>query len=277
MHFKKVLCLLVLTVFFFSGKCQKFVFELEPGLKFAGLSLQQNTAQINGSGLGIYEFYQNNTVNNYRQSNASNKLGLEPYLNLNFLEINNKWNLGMGLSTYTSRSLIYISCKGQSYLPYLDKEEYTEHISKRLNTRWQQFYIYATRDFPKFNQHSRFLQNSLTIGFGINKPSVFNPENQIEFYQSYLNNQLGYQKNIIYEKMNFWGSNAPFISFKYEFRFYKKQPFDISITYIQGFSTQYTFQLSAQATDGSAILAQSLNKGSGIRIGVSKPFQIKSK
>ena len=257
---------------------QKFIFELEPGLKFAGMSFQKNSGNINDVVPSIYTFQNINRVNAFQNIKHTNKFGLEPLINLSLIRINDRWKLGIGLSSYITKSQINLSCKGYSYLTYLDSNTiYTEYISKQLIARYNQFYIYSTLNIGK----SSYLTNNVSFGFGINKPSIFNTKNEKEYYQSYLYNQQGYVKTISLNKSHIWGYCQPFMSIKYELGFhYKKHSndfFTFFVMYVQGFSPQYSFHLTAQNNNGKTIDVSSINKWSGLRIGISKSFVFEKK
>lgn len=257
---------------------QKFIFELEPGLKFAGMSFQKNSGNINDVYPSIYNFQNINRVNAFQNIKHTNKFGLEPLINLSLIKINDRWKLGIGLSSYISKSQIKLSCKGYSYLTYLDSNTiYTEYISKQLIARYNQFYIYSTLNIGK----SSYLTNNVSFGFGINKPSIFNTKNEKEYYQSYLYNQQGYVKTISLNKSHIWGYCQPFMSIKYELGFHNKKHsndfFTFFVMYVQGFSPQYSFHLTAQNNNGKTIDVSSINKGSGLRIGISKSFVFEKK
>lgn len=266
---------LIATLFFWQvALSQKFIFELEPGLKLGGLSFQKNNCAINSAGSTIYNFYEQNNVPAYQRGLNTNQFGIEPYLNATLFQIGNKWKFGLGLSTYISKSRLTISSKGNSYLTNADpKKVYTEYVSKKCMTQYQQFYVYATRCFPNFNQKVKYFSTSITFGIGINKPSMFNPQNQNEIFQSYLKNQLGYEMIITSEKNKFWGYHSPFLTLKYELTLFKKHPVQFFAMYVQGFSNNYSFQLSGQSIDGGSIVSKSINRGSGIRFGISKRLE----
>ncbi|MCF8330720.1 MAG: hypothetical protein K9I37_10315 [Crocinitomicaceae bacterium] len=257
---------------------QKFIFELEPGLKFAGMSFQKNSGNINDVAPSIYTFQNINRVNAFQNIKNTNKFGLEPLINLSLIRINDRWKLGIGLSSYITKSQINLSCKGYSYLTYLDSNIiYTEYISKLLIARYNQFYIYSTLNIGK----SSYLTNNVSFGFGINKPSIFNTKNEKEYYQSYIYNQQGYVKSISLNKSDIWGYCQPFMSIKYELGFHNKKHlhdfFTFFVMYVQGFSSQYSFHLTAQNNNGNSIDVSSINKGSGLRIGISKSFVFEKK
>jgi hypothetical protein len=250
---------------------QKIIFELDPGLKFAGYSFQENKGNLSDLNSSGYAFQEVNRISCFQNINYTNKFGLEPHINFSFIQLNNKWKLGFGLSSYILKSQINLSSKGYSDLPFLDSTTiFTEYISKQLITKYQQYYFFAIYDLGKNN----YLSHNLAFGFGVNKPSIFNPKNEKEFYQSNLQNQLGYIKSTTINKSDFWGYYLPFAKIKYELSVHSKkhavESFTFFVLYIQGIISPYKFELSGQTFDEKTIDVSSINRGSGIRIGISK-------
>jgi hypothetical protein len=264
--------LLILNVF-----SQHFIFEVSPGLKFYGLSFQKTNGEIEDGGSNSYTFENIKKNGSYENISFTNKLGLEPELNVAFLKVNENWKISLGISTFIVRSRINANTAGKSYLFNADSSIiYTEYISKQLINRYNQFSFFATRTFQTKTKLDKIIINSLTLGFGINEPSRFNTRNEKEFYESYLYNNYGYEKEVTFQKSNYFGFLSPILIFRYGLEIQnKKNDFGLlklNFSYIQGFSDYNSFILKSSSIGGASMNVESINHGSGFRIGISKTF-----
>lgn len=274
--------ILLFCGFVFNGFSQHFIFELTPGLKFYGSSFQETTGTITQGGNNSYAFSDIKRVSTYDKLGFISRFGLEPELSLAFLELNKKWKFNFGLTTYIVKSKLNASTTGKSYLTYVDSTTtFTEYISKQLITRYQQFYVSATRTFSTQTKLDKVFLNKLTLGFGLNRPSIFNTRNEKEFYVTYLYDHYGYEKEITFKKSPFFGFLNPVLIFRYDMMFQTKKHsaglFNLFVTYVQGFSDQYDFTLTSSSIGGASLNVKSENRGSGIRFGISKTFKFDKK
>jgi hypothetical protein len=255
---------------------QQFIFEVSPGLKLYGLSFQNIKSDINDGGGIRYSFENINKISSYNNINIAYKFRVEPELNVAFFRLNDKWKLSIGLSTYIVNSILTAKSSGHVYLPNADSSIiYNEHISKSLINSYNQFLFIGTRTFnTKIDEK---LKNSISIGFGLNSPSRFNTRNEKQFYGSYLFNHNGYEKDVTFKKSSFFGLLTPIFIFKYELEIQNRKNdfglFKLNFSYIQGFSNHNTFTLRSNSNDGSNMTIESVNRGSGFRIGISKTFK----
>ncbi len=255
---------------------QQFIFEVSPGLKLYGLSFQNIKSDINDEGSIRFSFENINKISSYNNINIAYKFRVEPELNVAFFRLNDKWKLSIGLSTYIVNSILTAKSSGHVYLPNADSSIiYNEHISKSLINSYNQFLFFGTRTFK--TKIDEKLKNSISIGFGLNSPSRFNTRNEKQFYGSYLFNHNGYEKEVTYKKPSFLGLFTPILIFKYELEIQNRKNdfglFKLNFSYIQGFSNHNTFTLRSSSNDGSNITIESVNRGSGFRIGISKTFK----
>ena len=270
------------NTFLINGFAQHFIFEVSPGLKFYGTSFQKINGEVLNGGNNAYSYNKINTVGSYEDISHTNKLSLEPELNIAFLKINNNWKIGLGLSTFIVKSKIRATTTGYSYLSYVDGSTlFTEYISKQLINRYNQFSIFGTRTFHTQTRLDNVIVNSLTVGFGLNEPSRFNTRNEKEYNESYLYDHYGYVKEITFKKSSFFGFLKPVLILKYEMEFQNRKNdyglIKLNFSYIQGFSNQTTFNLISSSIGGANMNVESINRGSGFRIGLSKSFRFEKK
>lgn len=261
---------------------QQFIFEISPGLKFYGLSFQKINGKIEGGGSNSYSFEKTKRVGSYENIAHTNIFGLEPELNVAFFKINEKWKLSLGISTFIVKSKINANTKGKSYLYNADSSTiYTEYISKQLINRYNQFSFFGTRTFKTKTKIDKIFINSISLGCGLNIPSRFNTRNEKQFYESYLFNHYGYEKELSFKKSPFFGLLSPILIFRYELEIQNRKNdyglIKLNFSYIQGFSTHNTFILRSSSIGGASINVESVNHGSGFRIGISKTFNFEVK
>ena len=273
----KLLFLVLFHCIALKGYTQQFIFEVTPGLKFYGLSFQKTKGVITEGGSNSYSYRNTNRVGSYTDIPHANIFGLEPELNFAFFKLNDRWKFGLGISTFIVRSRINANTTGKSYLFNADSSIiYTEYVSKQLTNRYNQFSFFATRTFLTKTKLDKIISNSLTLGFGINEPSRFNTSNEKEFYESYLYNHYGYEKEVTFQKSNYFGLLSPILIFRYELEIQnKKNDFGLiklNFSYIQGFSDYNSFILKSSSIGGASLNVESTNRGSGFRIGISKTF-----
>lgn len=255
---------------------QQYVFEVSTGLKLYGLSFQNINSEINDGGSIKYSFENINKISSFNNINIANKFHVEPELSITFFRLNDKWKFSIGLSTYIVNSILSAKSSGHVYLPNADSSIiYNEHISKSLINSYNQFLFYGTRAFKtKFDIK---LKNSISFGFGINSPSRFNTRNEKQYYGSYLHNHFGYEKEVTFKKSSFFGLLSPILVFRYELELQNKKNdyglFKLNFSYIQGFSNHNTFNLNSTSIGGASMNIESVNRGSGFRIGISKTFK----
>jgi hypothetical protein len=276
----------LINLLFINVHSQQFIFEVSPGLKFYGISFQKTNAEITSGGSNSYSYENIKRISSYEDISRTNKFGLEPELNVAFFKLNDNWKFSLGLSTYIVKSKINANAKGNSYLPNTDSSViYTEYISKQLINRYNQFLFFGTRTFKTNNKLDKILINSISLGFGLNSPSRFNTRYEKEFYVSYLYNHYGYEKEVTFKKSSSFGLLSPILIFRYELELQNRKNdyglFKLNFSYIQGFSNHNTFNLKSTSIGGASMNIESVNRGSGFRIGISKTFefnkQLKSK
>jgi hypothetical protein len=269
--------LMILNVF-----SQHFIFEVSPGLKFYGLSFQKTNGEIKDGGSNSYSFENIKKIGSYENISFTNKLGLEPELNVAFLKVSENWKISLGISTFIVKSKINANTRGKSYLSSADSSIiYTEYISKQLINRYNQFSIFGTRAFKTNTKLDKVIINSISMGFGLNMPSRFNTRNEKQFYESYLYNHYGYEKEVTFKNSSLFGLLSPILMFRYELEIQnRKNDFGLlklNFSYIQGFSDYNSFKLKSTSIGGASMNIESVNHGSGFRIGISKTFEFHRK
>lgn len=264
------------------GFSQQFIFELTPGIKFYGLSFQKTKGTITEGGSNSYSYQTLKRVGSYENIAHTNIFGLEPELDIAFFKLNDRWKFGLGMSTFIVKSKVNANTTGKSFLPNADSSTiYTEYISKQLINRYNQFTFFGTRTFKTKTKLDKKVMNSISLGFGINSPSRFNPRNEKEFYESYLYNHYGYVKELTYKKSAFFGSLSPILIFRYELEIQNKSNtyglIKLNFSYVQGFSDHNTFNLTSESLGGASMNVESINRGSGFRVGISKTYSFHKK
>ena len=274
MKYRKYLMIIVCLSVFNSYWSQKWIFDLKPGFKIYGQSYLKTDGMINSSALSSYK---------YKKLDRTKQLLIEPELYLDFFEINKKWQIGLGVSIFNFRNRIILTSVGYSSIADSTSTDlFYEHSMKNIKLNYAQFSGTITRTFRISNFFDKFILNKLIFGFGINKPSMFNPTVSIKkYYLSIMDGNSGYVTSLNYKKNDFWGKYSPFLQIKYEMVIMNRRNdygmFNLNISYVQGFQNQYSYSMSSSTLDGANALVNTRFRASGLRIGISKTFSFKKK
>jgi hypothetical protein len=253
---------------------QKLIFELKPGMKLYSENYFKTEGKVINTGNNGYR---------YKNEDRTKHLSIEPEIYLDFYQINKKWQLGVGLTTFNWDNKIYIRSSGYSFIADSTSTQiFQEHVFKNTHLRYTQFSGVITRTFRTSTFLDRFILNKLILGVGINKPSMFNPKYNMEkYYFSVMDNNQGYVTSQTYTKDKIFGHCSPYIQLKYELVIMNKHHdfgiFNLNISYIQGFQNQYQYSMSSSNYDGASIFVSTKFKASGLRIGISKTFSFNKK
>lgn len=271
----------------FSFKCfsQHFIFEPTIGLKCFGSSFQKTTGIITEGGNSTYNYTASKWVNSYENRPGTNKFGLEPELNIAFFELNKKWKINVGISTYRVKSRVDATCTTTSdSAEFWGSNSIVEYIDLKRTLRYQQFSVSMTRTFTKKTKSNILLLNKFSLGLGLNYPFKSNVDSlkNHNFFHPFPNsNHSGVDIQTTFGKTAFFGFLRPLIFFKYEIVFQnKKHPAGLCnffVTYLQGFSNHFDYTLTSSANGGASLNLKSENNGSGLRFGISKTFAPKKK
>lgn len=271
----------------FSFKCfsQHFIFEPTIGLKCFGSSFQKTTGIVTEGGNSTYNYTASKWVNSYENRPGTNKFGLEPELNIAFLEVNKKWKINVGISTYRVKSRVDATCTMTSdSAEFWGSNTVVESINLKRTFRYQQISISMTRTFFQKTKSDLLLLNKFSLGLGLNFPFISNTDasKNYYFFPPFGNsNTNGFEVQSNYEKIAFFGFLRPLLFFKYEIVFQnEKHPAGLCnffVTYMQGFSNYFDYTLTGSANGGASLNLKSENRGSGLRFGISKTFNYEKK
>jgi hypothetical protein len=257
-----------------NSKCQNWMLDLKPGIKFFSLNYVANKGVVNNSELNQYQCNANEKIKSFI---------LEPELFVDLYRINPKWQIGFGITNFNFKNKIRVSSLGTS--AFLDSSNsiiYNEHIIKTVELQFAQFSGTITRTFRITPFLDRIILNKLILGVGVNKSSMYNPRyNEKMYYSSLLDNNQGYITTLEYNKNKLGGNYSPFIQLKYELVIMNKKNdsgrLNLTFSYVQGFQNQYKFRLESNTITGANLNVESVCNISGFRFGISKTLSFTKK